>query len=859
MASRRGDFLWRHGPRGDQEECLLPSRRDRLRRCGSSSRVAARFRPRASSREAAFLPLTPSASFSEDDGSGAQPFWASFSSPLSPTQTSAALSQKDRVESAVLDVISQAAGKAVQQALANHYSTAKQGSEGRDAEPVTEAMVRIMPGNIGIRAEATGGVEAEDRLLSLPPLTCRFAIDRDSNDPAGKPKIRHVATELAPEAPEGGPEERQSSISTRCTITPTPSLENLSSFSTPAQTARHRHSLPVLYAPAGPLPVLYPVSAGFSPSASASLTGLPKYTDFPSARFRSLCRSAALLDGNRFKEQRKELSRSGMRGVSAVDEKGIDGILSQTSLSATPREGEAEQRLDETGLRRGVSTAERLELRKLLKGVVKLWSTKKQYDNAVDRLKEWARDRYLASGQLPDRTQLVTEVPGVRSQCCHLKLSVKQQAKSLRQQMMAVLPAEASVFSSAEDAAVPTKKPAVTHSRKTRAREKEGHACLTIGEKLERIEHLLGTIERALPPQDPEGPNRSGWLGEQEPMDEAVMLRRLLGTFRQVRAVQSQLTTLLRNQGKCVSAKELLHGDCRSAASSTAGRRDSTAPETPDGKDETDHAEENGGRGVSRENGEGERHFSAEQAEVKTLPASPGPKVASTAVTPLLRKKLVEMTAQRDRLEDRLSAVVGLHQKQQELLVDLAKENEKHLSELLTLRGSHRIFGCVYTPNREASTARSWYLPEDEEDPEEAAESAETADTDTASRFALFERLESQAAHELEARRRPPEAGGDACPNREAEMRLSVVKAFLARRSNPLLSLLPGGSRVLLEPGSRRQRRTGAFEFDRVYPAGTPVGNLFQGFADLIQNCVGDGVNLEFHGFLSGLSGHRVG
>ncbi|KEP61814.1 UNVERIFIED_CONTAM: kinesin motor domain-containing protein [Hammondia hammondi] len=859
MSSQKGGFFLRHRPK-PEEECLLPSRRSRLRHSSCHSRVAPRSRARASSREASFPPLDApyGESFFEgrgDSSSATQPVWTTFSSPPSQVQASAGgqLLQKENVETAILDVISQAAGKAVQQALADHYAASKKGLQGDDDEPVTEAMVRIMPGSIGLRAETEGeDGEAKNRLLSLPPLTCRFAIDKDLNDPEGQPKIRHVSTEVASEADECSPAgQRESSASTTCTNTPAPSFENLSSFSSPTQSARQGLPAPGLYSPAYLVPSLHPqFVACLSPRSSVFPAGLPNYSGFSSARFRSLSGAADLLERHCVTaRQRREPLRGPRRSAPADDETGIDAILSQRSLSTTRgKDGEADQ--GESGGRRNSgdpSTAERLELRKLLKGVVKLWSTSKQYENLVNRLKEWARDRYLATGELPDRTQLATDRPGLRSQCCHLKASVKQQAATLREQMKSLLPADANIFAAPQkNEDVASKKPAASCSRQLKTSNKEGSASLLIGEKLERIEHLLTTVERVLPLQawkDAEDSRRSKWLGEQDQVEDSSTIRRLVGTFRQIRTVQSQVSTLLHQQGKCLSPNELLHGNSRSAASSVSGRKESNAAEA--GEDEkTEHDE--GGQETSIENGKGAERQASEEgqgAQSTAGSSSAGHTTAAVATLPLLKKKLREVTAERDVLEDRLSSVLGLHQKQQRLLVDLAKENEKHLTELLTARGTHRIFGCVYTPGRFSSAANSWELWGEEEDDEESSECGGRGDF--AARFAAFERVESQAAEELEMRglAAVDRSGCVSSPDKETEMQLSLVKAFLARRTNSLSSLFSGGLKALPEPGSRRKGRSGAFEFDRVYPADTRVGHLFHGFSDLLQSCIGDGLN----------------
>ncbi|KFG41164.1 kinesin motor domain-containing protein [Toxoplasma gondii GAB2-2007-GAL-DOM2] len=858
MSSQKGGFV-RHRHNAE-EECLLPSRRSRLRHSSCHSRVAPRPRARASSREASFPPLGApyGESFFEgrgDKSSAMPPIWTTFSSPPSQVQASAGglLSQKENVETAILEVISQAAGKAVQQALADHYSASKKRLQGdEDEEPVTEAMVRIMPGNIGLRAETEGeDGEAENRLLSLPPLTCRFAIDKDVKDPEGRPKIRHVSTEVASEADECNPAcQRESSASTMCTKTSAPSFENLSSFSSPAQTARQGHPTPGIYGPAYLVPSLYPqFAACLSPRSSAFPAGLSNFSGFSSERFRSFSGAADLLERHCVTaRQRRESLRGPRSSAPADDETGIDTILAQGSLSTTRgKDGEAVQ--GESGSRRNSvdpSTAERLELRKLLKGVVKLWSTTKQYENMVNRLKEWARDRYLATGELPDRTQLATDRPGLRSQCCQLKASVKQQAANLREQMKSLLPADANIFAAPQkNEDVAPKKPAASYPRQPKTGDKGGSASLLIGEKLERIEHLLTTVERVLPPQawkDADDSSRSKWLDEKVQVEDSAAIRRLVGTFRQIKAVQSQVSTLLQKQGKCLSPNELLHGNGRSSAGSASGRKEPNATEACEDK-KTEHSE--GGQETSIEKEQGaERQASEEGQEAQGTAgsSSAGHTTAAVATIPLLKKKLREVTAEHDALENRFASVLRLHEKQQRLLVDLAKENEKHLTELLTVRGTHRIFGCVYTPGRDPSGANSWELW-GEEDDEESSESGGRGDP--AARFAAFEQVEAQAAEELEVRGLGPVDGSGrvSSPDKETEMHLSLVKAFLARRTNSLSTLFFGGSKALPEPGSRRKGKNSAFEFDRVYPADTRVRHLFHGFSDLLQSCVGDGLN----------------
>lgn len=133
-------------------------------------------------------------------------------------------SNNGSVESAVFEVITRAAEKAVEQALKDHYAnwskkneTKETGERGRtqtrnsrlrEPLPITEAKVRITPNHLkvfppGRRGEG-GSLEGSSPTItngsfcdlpSFPPVTCRFSVLPNEADPeGGRPTLRLLET-----------------------------------------------------------------------------------------------------------------------------------------------------------------------------------------------------------------------------------------------------------------------------------------------------------------------------------------------------------------------------------------------------------------------------------------------------------------------------------------------------------------------------------------------------------------------------------------------------------------------------------------------------------------------------------------
>ncbi|PHJ24690.1 kinesin motor domain-containing protein [Cystoisospora suis] len=817
-------------------------------------------------------------------------------------KSSRAANSNSAVESAVFELITRAAEKAVEQALKDHYAKWNRKNGGGKKEcggadtgenkvrqplPITEAKVRITPNHLnllsprGVSGAKVGGslgdsgsASANGSSSSLPsfsPLTCRFSVLPNEADPeGGPPTLQLLETfhedgdddldtlegKIASFSPIGDGEEKgqpdglsaassqsheiSSSVSlhpahrpasNRALPPPRAGCRNAlweASNPTGASSASARrkeygqadflrlglslpsptatavspfvpHHLGTVSVPGSeyrsfpsPLHPEYPPtswqSKAFSSHPATETSALRNFSGFSTSFFSKLVciegggalRRSRLEDSDGTRERRTvSQSVAKKRGSilhPAADKGGEIGISSEVMTDEEQEDTWPDMMVG--GMVSSTSKEHQLELRKLIKSIVKLWKLQRHQNALVNKLKEWARDCYLMSGKLPGRAKLISDLPGVRTECCRTRAAIREHRKLVSRQIASVLGTQTDggrdplllsdetreelegVCTSRCHFSNDQKKSSSLLSRKYPLGRRPSGATVNkempviIGEKLDRICHLLTSIEALLNERDEDEA-----LCEDERSQE-MFHRRLSGTFHQVQVVQKQLVSLLEKEGKSVSLKSLLDDACPSLTTSTTAPGEGEEPtreynkELQEGFSEESHLATASGQermnttdmekdesalvtrserdlpdnkprpvGEGRQekmlNGAGadvpKKQNTENEEEGSQTRQSSGADTVSTAascscvtsesstsvvVNKILKQKLRDITIQRDALEERLRSSLARVDVQQEAIEQLVLENRRRLSELLTLRGSHRVFCCIYSSSK---------------------------------------------------------------------------------------------------------------------------------------------------------------
>lgn len=248
---------------------------------------------------------------------------------------------------------------------------------------------------------------------------------------------------------------------------------------------------------------------------------------------------------------------------------------------------------------------------------------------------------------------------------------------------------------------------------------------------------------------------------------------------------------------------------------------------------------------------------------------------------------------QRDALEERLRSSLARVDVQQEAIEQLVLENRRRLSELLALRGSHRVFCCIYSSRKsppsffyqcrlscaDGRTVGS-FATDREDDTENHDEGFLSVSDDTTIRLIdLAGQIPTTATRRRTTRKIIEGLGGrntgnmsgandpDMSYKRTRSFSPATLAAAATQAAQVIESTLWGGGAPRGDPAldSRYLRRSGAkpsgksyrpthreghtdFEFDRVYADGEennpPVLDIFEDCCDLLQSVTKEGLNL---------------